>query len=65
MSDFGVSHVIVAGQTDGRPMRLERGHQRLGQQAIENRSIGYPDTVAAVSGSQSDPIHNDGNHRAW
>ena len=60
MTDLGVTHVIVGGQTDSGTVCLEGNHGVLGHQHVQIGGVRGSDRVGNGIGCQTHAVHNDG-----
>ena len=58
VADLRVAHIVVGGQADGRPVRLEPSMRAGCKQMIERRSVRDRDCVAAAAVTLADAVHN-------
>ncbi|OPZ20348.1 MAG: hypothetical protein BWZ10_00684 [candidate division BRC1 bacterium ADurb.BinA364] len=58
VADFGVAHVVIRRQPDGRAVRLELRIQRLVHQRVERGRIGLEHAVRLVAGAEADAVEN-------
>ena len=64
MTDLGVAHIVVGGQTDSLSVRTHGDHRVLLHEHIESGGISCIDRVSAARGGKSDTVHNYRKQRA-
>ncbi len=64
VSDLGIAHVLVRGQTDRFAVGLEADHERLLQESVQYRSVRDKNSVAFILRPQADAVHDHGHQWA-
>ena len=65
VTDFGVTHVCVAGQTDGETVGLQLRVRAVFEHPVQIGLVGGGDGVAVRVFSETDTIHDDENDGAF
>src|SRR5262249_49724814 len=63
VSDFAVSHVLVARKPHSCSMGFELHRKRVGLEKLQIGGPCEPNSIALVSRTASDPIHHDHDYR--
>ena len=58
MSDLGVAHVVVGGQTNSLSVRAQGDHRVLLHQHVEGGGVRRIDSVSAAGCCESDTVHD-------
>ena len=63
VTNLGVTHIVIRGQTDGSTVCLERNGWVICHQHIQSGSISACNGVCNSVGSDTDTVHNDSQYR--
>ena len=62
VADFGVAHIVIAGQTDSSAVGLQPGIGAGSKQVVQSGGVGNLDSIAAAAVTLADTIHDYQNN---